>query len=199
MLQIFLDDRPIDSPDASLDGAIRAASAIAGQSGRVIIEVRHDGRPVTIDALNGNRAPNLTGEVRLVSATLQELLGGSVEDAHLALDSAIEDQRRSASLIHEGQTAKALATVRSVIASWQTLGSLIEVAVTMIYRGTGQNPLPNLREYKESLTPALETLRQSVINEDWSALADVLEYDLTRQAEAWRGLLEQLGITRSRS
>lgn len=209
MMRVFLDDKPLDQAGASLATAIRAAGDAAERAGRVVIEVKFNGAPVdgpTLDHPPTTPAAD-TDEVRFITTDPRALVATSLQDAADLLAGVRQAQRQAAAALHGAKYDDAMAGLSQSVEAWDTVRRVVDGSAALLRLdlsavrtpdGTpGGTPRP-VTESIAALAALLDRLRSALATQDWSALGDVLEFDLDEQAERWDTVLRSLaGFVRS--
>ncbi len=193
---VYLDDVRLEPETPTLADAIELARRAALEHGRVIIEIKGDGAAVAADLLDNPEAHDASfNELRLVSTPPGPMAREILLEARDTLDSARLDQSTAAELIQTGSLADALDPLQSALEAW----SLVREVVDKIQALTGIDPAGVVVEARGerstgascvvALTKALADLRAALRASDWSALADLLAYDLDEQADRWQAML----------
>jgi hypothetical protein len=197
-MQVYLDDKPLNGCDTFAQ-ALRTASDRAQQAGRVIVEAYLDGAAVSEAVLERPPDEALGGELRLTSVEPRALVRVTLMDAADALDTARQDQMRCADLIQTGKVEESLAPLSSAIQTWQAVRDAVEKSAALLRMPLDSVSLPGsvsgtdtLIGLIAALSGRLEEVKRSLAMEDWSALADVLAYDMAEQAARWRQVLVAL-------
>lgn len=193
-MKVYLDGRPLAvSAPVTMGAALRAATAEAGRRGRVVVEVEVDGSPAAESLLEDPPEEAVGAEVKMVSVEPRSLVRVTLMDAAEALEAARERQGRCAELIQIGKLDEALAPLSEAIQTWQTVRDAVEKSAQMLgmeLRDLGtQAEERGLEELTALLADRLNEVRRSLSGEDWSALADVLAYDMGEQADRWKAAL----------
>jgi len=185
----FLDDRRIDTDRPTLAGVLAAGAEMAEADGRIIVEVRLDGKDVDGSTLQSPPDDDLgESEVRLVSADPHEVAGQALADAGTQLDTTRARQAEVASLIQQGKVAEGMSRLGECLADWQTA----QHVVSSVGRLVGvHGPAPTI----DALAALLTDLRNALSGQDWATVADLLAYDLDEQATAWIAMLDDLRRT----
>jgi len=197
-MQVYLDDEPLSGCDTFAQ-ALRAASDRAQRAGRIIVEASLDGAAVAEDILERPPEEPLDGELRLTSIEPRALVRTTLTDAAEALEAARLDQQRSADFIQTGKIDQALPPLSSAVQTWQAVRDAVEKSAALLHIPLDAISLPGgpagadtLIELIGSLAGRLEEIKRSLVSEDWSALADVLAYDMGEQTDRWRQVLVSL-------
>ena len=193
-MQIFIDDNKLsDAPD--LDSALEQARVHAESQGRLIVDILVDGQPAT-DALFDEEPEKLPkiNELRFTTADTASLVNETLETAIDSIELLKADQQAGAEQIRSGDLEDSMQTLRSIMEGWQSMRDIVD-QITQI---TNQE-LPIIQigdqsgtDIVQSLSDALSEVRETLKNEDWSLLGDVIEYDLNELAEKWSALLSAL-------
>ncbi len=198
-MQTFLDNKQLGVDHGTFAAALRAAADEAARSGRVIVEATLDGSAVADDILERPPEEPLGKELRLISVEPRALVRVTLMDAADALDAARQEQQRSADLIQSGKVEEALAPLSAAVQTWQAVRDAVEKSAALLRIPLDSISLPGgasgtdtLIELIGALAGRLEELKRSLAAEDWSALGDVLAYDLGEQAERWKLVLVSL-------
>ncbi|MEM9372842.1 MAG: hypothetical protein AAGA55_04285 [Planctomycetota bacterium] len=199
-MKLIMDGQTVADDVAGVAQAIDLAREKSAEVGRLIIEVTADG--ASAEALLETPPADDAGVVELgvVTASKGAFLAETLHDAGDALDRVRIDQKQAADLIDRGEVAEATASLGGVMEGWQAVRTVVEQASALM--GV------DLHSFEVDGTGAAETitgfasdlvgLRDAVSNEDWSALGDVLAFDLEQRAESWKVLLDGL-IAHARS
>lgn len=197
-MRLFLDGDPIQVEVPGLATALREGAARAEERGRIVVEATLDGRALSDEQLeHPSDDPGAGEEVRLLSAEPRALVRITLLDAADALENAQTRQTECARQLQVGDIEGAMQTLSDAITVWQAVRDVVSRSADLLHLPldsmtlpAGDSPAPPVGDLIASLTASLEELKRSVNAEDWSALADVLAYDLDEQAGQWRGLME---------
>jgi hypothetical protein len=114
------------------------------------------------------------------------------------LRALLDEQHRVAELIHADKGQEAIAGLQAIFQTWQTVKDLVERGGSLLETDLGGVQLSGLPEgetFSQASSRLLTHLRRvktALGSQDWAALADVLEYDLCEEAQAWEKLLDAL-------
>lgn len=190
-MQAFLDDHPLSTDRPTLAAALRAASHEAKRHGRIVVEVFVDGQQAADDLLERPPDEPMSGEVRLVSVDPRSLVRETLQDCVQALETANQEQLRCAEFIQSGRTEDALSPLSHAVETWQAVRDALERGSALLL-GSASLDASLLGNLLEALAVRLEEIRSALAREDWSALADVLAYDMPEQVERWKSALGEL-------
>lgn len=200
-------DLPIDRP--TLACAMAAATAAADAKGRIIIEAVADGTPLTDDQLTTPSEEIATlSLLHFRTAEPRTLVHVTLHDAADALEQTRLEHLSTAKLIQAGTPDKAMTHLTESIATWQAVCEVVHKSATLLQIDLDRVELKPLEGGAETpgltdpaarfsarfavLTERLGALKQSLAIRDWSALSDVLAYDLAPQAQQWANMLREL-------
>lgn len=183
-MNVFLDERPIENPRASLASGLSAGIGAAEAGGRVIIEATLDGRSLTDAQLSEPSDEPAGGELRLSSASRAEVVRQSLDEARAVLAALPDAQRRCAQDIQVGKLSEAFATLSTMLESWQAARDVVERCAQL----GGIAPSVADPEAAADLARALERLKEALSTQDWSGASDLLEYDLGSLADRWHAV-----------
>jgi hypothetical protein len=205
-MKAFLDDQPIELASASLADAVRRGAAMAEIKGRIVIHAEADGAAISDERLAS--LPEDSGgvsELRMRTADPSSMVRVALMDAAEMLDRVGTHQEAGAKRLHSGDIGGAMEEVSAAVGVWQLVRDVFEKSCAVLRLDPEQMELavhersggPDLRSVRVSektaeLAATLGRLKESLEAQDWSALADTLEYDLGEQAKDWVTLLRLL-------
>jgi len=193
-MHIWIDNTQLtDAPD--LNTALEQARVHAESTGRLIIDILVDGQPAP-DEIFDDEPQGLgdINELRFTTADTNELVIETAQTAIDSIDLLKADQEEGAKLIRAGDITDSMETLRSVLEGWQAVRDIVDqiAQLTEIDIPTLQVGHEKGSEIIESLSKSLAEVRETLQNEDWSSLGDVIEYDLNELAVKWSALLSAL-------
>src|SRR5262245_25229892 len=198
-MQVLLDGTPVVVARPTLADAIATCAADAQSRGRIIVEVKADGVVLAGDKLgNPSREPSTIKELCLLSAEPKALVRHTLLEAVGALERARADQATAAEQIQGGQTDQALGTLQTAMLTWQTVRDVVEQSAGVLGLDLDTLVVPGVEDgvtFKtatQELLKHLREMRTALDQQDWSALSDIVGYDLDAQVGVWKGLLVAL-------
>ncbi|MEC9372647.1 MAG: hypothetical protein VYC34_02340 [Planctomycetota bacterium] len=195
-MKVFLDEQAVECGGGTLAIALDAGAAAARSRGRLIIEAQADGKAIPQEHLDEPPGEDpYAEEIRLVSVDPRAFLRTTLLDAVDALEQTRGDQKRAAELIQTGEAREALSTLSEILNTWQAVRRVLEDASALIGvapEAALQHGAPDDQTTIESLFKSLDELRRSLAEQDWTATADALEFDLDEQAARWQTSLRSL-------
>lgn len=200
-MHVFLDNKALRS-QPTFAAALRSGVDEASRGGRVVVEALLDGSAVAESILEHPPEESLGEELRLTSVDPGALVRVTLTDAADALEKAADDQRRCAELIQSGKVEDAMSPLSSALQTWQVVREAIDKSAALVHMPLEAMELPggvrgpdHLLTLIADLTSRLQEVKRSLSTQDWSALADVLAYDLTDEVQRWTTMLRALSET----
>lgn len=198
-MRILLDGEPISRTTAGTVGeAITAAADLAGQRGRMIIEVSVDGAAWSehqiADELTGATAAE---EVSLTSADAVAVVAAAYRDAAQALAEADGLQRDAADLLQADRRAESLELLNESLQIWQSVQQAVvmglHAAPACLDDDSGLET--RITGAVDRLNHHLTIIRDALQSGDPVGVSDTLLYDLPEVVQDWRALLHELETT----
>lgn len=194
-MQVYLDGQPLTVPNATMATALRAGSDEAQRRGRVVVEVYVDGDMVSDTLLSDPPDEALGREMRLISVDPRLLVRETLLDAAEALDQARNEQTDSADKIQCGDVEGAMQPLQGAVQKWQAVRDAVEKSASLLEipmeAKVGETER-RLSDVINALATSLADVRRSLETEDWSALADLLAYDMVDQVKSWQDMMRAL-------
>lgn len=191
LVPIHIDDQPSTLTAGSLRELLAAVSHELAPAGRVVVEVRVDGEPISGPALDDDQPTADTSDIRVYSARPSDLVVGILEEVRTQLAASQEMQQQAADHLQQDDPAKAMDLVRESINGWlqaqQAVGQsaqLLQLDLQSI-RVDDQPVMGRMNELIVSLTE----LKDIVVANDFVALADALQYEWPGITDRWDAAL----------
>ncbi len=196
-MEAFLDGKPLAIARPTLACALADGVDAARAAGRIVIEVRGDGQTLGDDTLaSPSDVPGSYRAVHMFSADPRALVRVTLGDAIDALRGLVGEQVRLAELVHTDQLQLAAGGLQDVFQTWHTVkdvvarsGALLDLDLSVLDVGS---EFGTLGQASNRLLVYLRGVKGSLEREDWSALADILEVNLSEEAQKWEDLLTAL-------
>jgi len=196
-MRVFLDNEPIRVDRPTLRSAFGAAIESASGRGRVIIEVVQDGQPVSGELLaDPPDEPVDADELHFTSVEPWSMVHEIMHEAAEALEVAAEHQRQASEKILDGETDDAREHINIAVSIWQQVimalqrsGQLLQLNIEDLRFG---DPPSSIAQRVKGLADLLVELNEGAARADWSAISDLLAYDLQEQVGIWHEMLVQL-------
>lgn len=199
-MRVFLDDRALGQEAATLSEALRAGIDAAKRDGRMIVEVKADGQRISDDALGDPESFNTeVREIRLVSADPLATVGEALTVAGQLLIDARSRQGDAANSFVTGNVGAGAEQLKTVIAAWQSVqdavgksAGLLGVDLEQFSFVGNDGTSARARDQIATLAALLNDLLAALARQDWSAGADLLDYDLAAAADSWGAMIRGL-------
>lgn len=195
-MEVLLDGKPLDVPRPTLAAALKVAVETAQRDGRIIVEVKGDGARLSDEVL---AAPSdEVGGTRRLTFTSEDprmLVARSMQDAEDLLGSTREKQQSIAERVQAGDLGPALADLADCFKAWQVLHDVVSQGCAVLGWDLEKVTLvdgTSLSAAVSDLRGHLRSLRDGLEAEDWSAVSDIVGYDLDAQATRWQAALRAL-------
>lgn len=193
MMKVYLDAKPIEVSGHSLTSALDAVRAQA--QGRLIIEAQADGQPVPPEHLT--HPPENTpyaGELRFVSTDPVAIVRESLLETADLLKPARDRHRHLADRIASAETEIALQQLPEVLAVWQQVMATLQLVRSCDLVAIPAQPPEDLDidDAAAQLNAHLVDLRMAIQKQDWSALSDLLAFDLIEDIDRWTTMLSDI-------
>jgi hypothetical protein len=193
-MNIWIDDTQIEQTD-DLDTALESARVHAESQGRLIVDILVNGQPAT-DAFfeeNMESLPPIT-DLHFTTADTATLVSDTIETAIESIELLKADQQAGAVQLREGDMENSMQTLRAIMEGWQAMRDIVDqiTQITDLDINTLTIDQQPATEIINKLSKSLEDVRETLKNEDWSLLGDVIEYDLNELADQWSTLLSTM-------
>ncbi|MBX2851699.1 MAG: hypothetical protein KTR15_08145 [Phycisphaeraceae bacterium] len=186
-MPIHIDDQPSTLSANSMRELLAAVRDELAPSGRVVVEVRVDGQPITGPELDDDQPTQTTSDIRVYSAKPSDLVVGILEDVRTQLAASQQMQQQAADLLQQDDPAEAMGLVKESINAWlqaqQAVGQsaqLLQLDLQEI-KVEGQPVIERMTELIASLTE----LKDIVVANDFVTLADALQYEWPEITDRW--------------
>ena len=204
-MRIFIDDTRLDdAPDAPT--AIALAREHIDGADRLIIDINADGEPAPDAILDGTDDGASIAELRFTTADTGAFLSETVHAAKESLDLIRKDQTTAAEQIRAGEMEDAMHALRAIMEGWQGVRDVVDQVAQLAgadaatleahseaHSETGsEGGAESGQAIIADLGAALTEIRDTLAQEDWASLGDVVEYDLATLADRWDALLDAL-------
>ncbi len=211
-MRVLLDEQVLDVAEPTIATALAAARDQAERKGRVIVEATLDGVPIPTEQLEAvpsspaSGGASVQGEVRFVSAEPRALVKVTWHDVAEALRQAEQDQAKAAELLQMGKLEQAMGHLASSLGVWENVRQAvlngaalvgIDLEAVVIEKDSPQGERAggasmSVGERVAGLAGQLQHVKRHIQSQDWSSLADTLEYELTDEARLWQRVLTQM-------
>lgn len=194
-MRVLLDDSPIEVEPATIERAFEVGREEADARGRIVIEVLGDG--LSIDQAMIENPPADSGgfaELKLVTADPGVFVSVTLTDSAAVLDEAARAQRAVADELLAGRVEGALEPMQAALSAWAVVRDVVDKSAAILGMDTGEIDVGGVSGSAiiDGLADRLGEIRRALGEQDHSALADVMAYDMPEQVERWRGLLTEM-------
>lgn len=194
-MDVYLDHDPMPTDQRTLAGILAEGRRLATAAGRMIVEVRLDGRTLENSEVEQRAHAALDAEeLQLVTADPLSLTAQALEDVTDALRLARGWQQEAAELLRTDQPRRALEQVQLALTVWgqaqqavQAAGRILELDLDKLV----VNGEP-LTQTIEQMLARLADVREALGTGDWLGLADVLGYELDPLIDRWIAVMNDL-------
>ena len=195
MMQVLLDGHPVRSQRESLAAAFSAGVEAAQAKGRIIVEVRFDGEPVSHETLASiTDGPTTVREVRFTSAHPADTVREAFADVGATLDAIRANQTAAGEHLQAGRLDASLPHIDAAVKAWQVVRDTLVQGSALAGLDLGSLAHPDststIDQAATDLARHLRAINDSLRKKDLVETADLLLYDLNEQAQHWRTMLE---------
>ena len=125
-------------------------------------------------------------EVRTVS--MEEMASDVTGELPKVIDIMASGSRRSASLLRQAELAEGLEVLQDIVAVSRDMLNTIRILRAQYAHGASRE----LDALSDTLGDLLGEMGDAMANEDWSLVADLLEYEYVPACEGWRLVIDQI-------
>lgn len=194
-MRVILDNETCSIEAQNLGEALAAASHLAEDQGRLVVEVLVDGNPLTDAQLREDSVlEDSVSEIQLKTTTAAQLLFETFSDASEAILDTQKVQQSAAELIQSSQSEQGMRALGVALASW---GEIHEAMVKGLLLA-GEDPETmtigdsSFMDASKALQKQLSELRTAIEAQDASAMCDCLLYEFPPVCESWANMLRLL-------
>ncbi|MFW6058618.1 MAG: hypothetical protein ACODAQ_00465 [Phycisphaeraceae bacterium] len=195
-MPIYLDDEAVELPGDDLGTVLAAARERLEADGRVVVEVAMDGQTLSADDLEQQHQTPVPADsdVRLYTADPAALSIETLEQVRTALSGAADLQDQAADLLQQDQISEAMQKVAQVVEIWlqvqqAVLNAALLTSVDLDELKVDDQPLS---AFTDDLVEKLNTLKETIHNQDTVGLADALGYEWPEVVDRWDRLVGEL-------
>jgi hypothetical protein len=199
-MKIRLDETLLETEASTVAEALVIGRTAAEANGRLVIEVHGDGQPVPPEMLDEPPDHDAGfGELRLLSTLPGPFIQTTLLDAADLLGQVRVDQAEAVRLFQSGHIEEGFGPLQRALTSWAIVRDVVDksaslgavdpagVSVTAA-DGTARTGPAHI----EALSTHLLEVKRALQIQDFSALAEVLEIDMTLEATQWEQFLSAL-------
>ncbi len=194
-MEIFIDNDAAELSGSTLGEMITAARKHLEPTGRMVVEVRLDGRTLNAAEFDEQCDETMTAEeVQFITADPYELARQTLLDVRDALGDAREAQQKAAEQLQADRATEAMDSIRQALGVWQQAqqsvlqsAQLLNVSLEDIQVGAR-----GVAAVVDELSGMLTQLREQLGNQDFLGVADTLAYPLAEAVDTWCELIDAM-------
>ena len=199
-MNIFVDDVAVDATfieaATTIEQAVRHVGASHCQPDQLVIAVRCDGKEIPAEVMADvlSRPAESIDRIDLVTGTRATLVSDAMDQASACLAETETVCGEVASLLTQGKTSEATATLGECFRVWQQIHDALAKSIQMLELDVeavsinGEPLLSLLGKPKE----ALLQIRDALQARDYVLLADVLQYEFSEVTGLWQTIISKL-------
>lgn len=197
-MQVLLDDQPLSIDRPTLAAALHSAQEAARARGRIIVEAFADGTQISDELLSSpSDDPVNIQRLAMRSAEPRSLVSFTLADAADALTHVADDHDLVGRDIQAGRTQAALGKLGESIATWQAVCDILNKGAALLHLDLDSLTLPDgdptpLSGRFSAMLERLGSIRTALEAQDFSALSDILLYDMSPLAREWSKTLRSI-------
>ncbi len=194
-MRIILDDHELDSVNGGAAEALAAARDACEAQGRLITDVFLDDRHLDgagLDSLEDTNPPGMV--LRCQSTDPLNLVAETFEYVGEALDQVDSLHESISAHFQAGNMPEGINQLKEALTLWGSVRQGIEQGCMLVHLDVEQmrTETAPVDQALRSLAQRLDEIRGAVSNQDWSALADTLGYEMKPVVDDWRTFVRLL-------
>jgi hypothetical protein len=194
-MTIYIDDEMADLPGDDLAALLDAAQSLLEPTGRVVVEVQLDGRPLTGEELEQRQGEPITdADLRLYSADPKALAAQTLEQVRERLQHALVLQEQAADLFQHDEPGQALGKIAEAVEVWMQAQQVVSYSAALIQLDLAEMIVDDtpLTTFTDQLIDKLRSLKELITHNDSVGLADALSYEWPQVVQQWDRLLGEM-------
>lgn len=194
-MRIVLDESETHLTAESVVDAVQKAATLAGERGRMIVEIEVDGIRWSEEDLSAPDAmARKAGELRLQTAHPAELLVEMFAGASEAVREVDAIHREAAKFLQTGDNKQGYARLLEALAVWGAVqtGLTRGLGLGVLSRESLESAGIDVGATMQTLEGCLKTVREALVAQDETALSDCLLYEFPAVTERISTLLASL-------
>lgn len=189
-MNVFLDGERVPGAHTDLATAMSASRSIAESRGRILIEVKADGKAIPDSILESPAAASHTSynELHFQTAEPRQLVRTTLLGAVDLLEDIRAGQSAAAEFFQTGDSGQAFEHLQNVLTNWQIVQSVVTSGSQLLHLSLTDPSLGGGVSFDQlgaSLSKEMTAVRSSLAAQDHSAVADSLAFDLSKNVDAW--------------
>jgi len=200
-MRVTLDGEPVahEAQSGETLSALLAAIASRQASDRRLVSVRVNGQLLQDEELSRRLAQPVAGDdtIELGSADARGVVADALREAALHLSESQLARDDLVDLLTSGRMSEAAPRLAEALACWQVCQRTLVEASAFLGRDltSWAHEDRALGERLRGLADKLRELRDAVEARDWVLVTDLVQYEMSDLASAWRGALTSLADT----
>ena len=182
-MRVLLDDQTCSTEVTTIGEAVAVAADAAEQAGRLVVEVRVDGTPLSEEQLQEQgRLEASAQEVQLLTTTMNALLGETFAHAAEALVEADAIQQQAAEEMQAGNSPDGMQRLLEALEIWGGIRDAVVKGLALADISPEQIEVDEvaLPDAIGGLQVRLGALKAAMVAEDVAATCDCLLYEIGR-------------------
>ena len=194
-MEVYLDNDVLKTEATTLGGVIDAGLLQLGEQGRLIVEIRLDGKTLKASQVEQHMPqPIQAQEVQLITADKFTLAEQTMLEIREALTGAGSLQQQAAELLQSDQPADAMVPLKHALAIWQQTQQSVQQATSLMKIDLDKLTVNDVTAMDriQTLTQPLRDAVDQLNNQDWVALGDTLGYEMPGAINGWTELIDTI-------
>lgn len=194
-MRIILDDHELESVSGGAAEALATVRDACEAQGRLITDVFLDDRHLDRSGLDSLADTNPPGsELRCQSADPLNLVAETFEYVCDALDQVGSLHESISAHFQAGHMPEGINELKEALTLWDSVRQGVEQGCMLVHLDVEQmrGETAPVDQALSSLAQRLDEIREAVSNQDWSALADTLGYEMKPVVDDWRTFIHLL-------
>ena len=192
-MKITIDDRVLETDATTLGGALMAAQSVC--EGRMVVQAIADGESVPAsDLLNPPDTSPYCAELHFQTADPSALVHETLYSAVDIIRGISPRQKEVSDLFLDGEVDKGKDQLMQLLSGWLDVNKTVQLCTSSghVPREAVEGLEPSFEDSVRKLSADLNDLRNALEGGDFTAVSDLLAYEMNDQAERWSGILTTL-------
>lgn len=184
MLEVYVDEKHQPVPgggDITLADVIEHVRGAVRDADRLIVSIARDGREMEEEELTAmlTLPAASMGRIDLLTRPARDVAGEVFEHAVALFDATQAPTAEAVDLLAQGQTVRAMEILAGNLRSWQTAHESVLHVVKLLSLDMDETAVERFRG-------TLSEVRDALLNRDFVALGDLLQYEAPAAIDQWR-------------
>ncbi len=189
-MKITIDDRVLETDATTLGGALMAAQSVC--EGRMVVQAVADGSAVSAaDLLNPPETSPYCEELHFQTADPSALVHETLYSAVDIIRGITPRQKEVSDLFLDGEVDKGKDQLMQLLSGWLDVNKTVQLCTSSghVSREVVDGLEPSFEDSVRKLSSDLNELRNALEGGDFTAVSDLLAYEVKDQAEGGGGIL----------